>query len=95
MQVNKNGLNPHNYPISPSLFYIQKAAGEDYQPTVKIKKEGEKTSSSITDFEQEIGEEYRQKIKQKLEEIFDIETPFSQCDGSHCQYCDYARICRK
>ena len=94
MQVNHNGLNPHNYPICPSLFYIQKAAGDDYRPAVEIKKEDGKISS-ITDFETEIGDNYRIKIKEKLEELFNVETPFTQCDGSHCQYCDYASICRR
>ena len=94
MQVNHNGLNPHNYPICPSLFYIQKAAGNDYRPAVEIKKE-DGIISSITDFETEIGDNYRLKIKEKLEELFNVETPFTQCDGSHCQYCDYASICRR
>lgn len=94
MQVNSNGLNPQQLCISPSLFYIQKAANDSYRPTVEIKADG-KNTESILDFEQQIGTDYRRLLRNKVEELFSVETPFTPCDGHHCKYCDYRNLCRK
>lgn len=94
MQVNSNGLNPQHLCISPSLFYIQKAAADDYRPTVELST-GDKKTEAINNFEEQIGTDYRQLLREKIEELFSTTTPFTQCDGHHCEFCDYKNLCRK
>ena len=94
MQVNSNGLNPQHLCISPSLFYIQKAAADDYRPTVELST-GDKKPEAINNFEEQIGTDYRQQLREKIEELFSTTTPFTQCDGHHCEFCDYKNLCRK
>lgn len=98
MQVPRcKGLNPRNHPVSPALFYIQKAAGEDYRPAIEIKKEDKPRSpkETIMDFEGQIGEAYRSLVKKHLEDLFNTGKPFCQSNASHCEYCDYNSICRR
>lgn len=91
------GLNPRNHPVSPALFYIQKAAGDDYKPAIEIKEDAATRNNkhAVMDFETQIGMNFRELVKENLENLFDKEKPFCQGDVSHCEYCDYNNICRR
>ena len=96
MQTNACGLNPRMHPLSPSLFYIQKAAGKEYKPEVKIKLEDSSKTTPVTDFEAQVGEEFRSRIRTCLQELFNPDGEFHQCENTgRCEYCDYKNICRK
>lgn len=76
--------------VSPSLIYIHKkssAQREDY--IVKMAKE------PISDVAP-LCKEFKAKLRGKISEIFDKKTPFTPtCNESHCQWCDFKKICNK
>lgn len=73
--------------ITPALFYIQKAASNDYSPTVKIAKE------PVEDFSP-MKSEYLKLLNDLLRQMFSSHTHFTQtCQPSHCTFCDFANIC--
>ena len=73
--------------ITPALFYIQKAASDDYSPTIKIGKE------AVNDFTP-MKSEYLGHLTHLLRQIFSSHTHFTQtCQPSHCTFCDFANIC--
>lgn len=75
--------------ITPALFYIQKAASDDYSPTVKMAKE------PVNDFTP-MKNEYMSRLTQLLRQIFSAETNFTQtCQPAHCAFCEFAHICGK
>lgn len=94
MQVNENNLNPHGLPISPAIFYIQKAASEEYRASISIGIG--KNAEQVSDFENQYGEEYRQWLRTTLEELFNPNIPFTQCESNHpCEWCDFKKICNR
>ncbi len=76
--------------VSPSLLYIhnmENVKREEY--TIDILK------NPVTDIST-IKKEYMEKLTTVIEEIFDVNTPFSPCDDKkRCEYCDYRKICGK
>lgn len=74
-------------PITPALFYIQKAASTEYSPTVRLNKE---TVDDFTPYR----EEYTTMLKHLLEEIFSTHTHFTQTTTTRrCKFCEFAHIC--
>ncbi len=74
-------------PIIPALFYIQKAASENYSPAINMGKE------PITDFSL-YQKEYVEKLYELLKEIFSSHTTFGQTTVTHrCEYCEFAGLC--
>lgn len=78
--------HPHK-PITPALFYIQKAASADYSPTVKLGKQ------PVSDFTPLRGD-FTPMLDKLLTEVFSPTARFTQTTVTrHCQFCEYAHIC--
>ena len=76
-------------PITPALFYIQKAASADYSPTVKMSKQ------TVDDFTP-LRKEYTEELNNLLSKIFSANNRFYQTTVSkRCTFCDFARICNR
>lgn len=74
-------------PITPALFYIQKAASADYSPVVKLNKQ------PVEDFTP-LRSEFKPLLGKLLTEVFSPTTRFTQTTvAKHCEYCKYANIC--
>ncbi len=74
-------------PVSPALFYIQKAAGEEYTPSVSF-------DGKVVDDFKPLKREFDEMLQGLLDEMFSPTTVFRQtCVKEHCRYCDFARLC--
>ena len=81
-------------PVTPALYYIQKAAGKDYTPQIELGSKNQKVV--ITDFEKQCGDEYRSLLKTLLEEVYNADVPFTQAEDTHaCEWCDFKKICNR
>jgi len=79
--------NDRRLPVSPALLFIQHSMGENYDPVLKLGKE------KINDVE-EYYEEFKERLKNVLREIFDPKTDFSPTpDTKRCNACPYNRLC--
>ena len=76
------------HPVVPALFFVGKAADDkQYDPTLKIGK------VPIEDFS-EYAEEFMERLKDVLSELFNPEIPFTQtCQNDNCKYCPYNMLC--
>ena len=75
-------------PISPALIFIQHTSGDNYDPTLCFGKE------PISDIRQ-YKDEFKQRLQQLLEEIFDPSQTFPPTDDlDRCKNCPYKKICR-
>lgn len=82
-----DNLNPLGLPVRPALFFIQRAANEDYDPTLTIAKN---PITNITDYE----EEFTHEMKTLLEELFNPENAFIPEGSEHiCTNCPYKKLC--
>lgn len=77
--------------VIPALLYIHQAAEESYSPLIKFGS----NKDEVDDFNL-YEDDFRQKLQQLLEEIFDLQTPFKQTTISdNCTYCDFKRLCKR
>ena len=75
----------------PSLYYIRYLGKEDYSPLLN----DESCGRAVTSYD-DYREEFEEKLAQTLRELFDPEVPFTATkDERVCEWCDFARICRK
>ncbi|MBR5803278.1 MAG: PD-(D/E)XK nuclease family protein [Bacteroidaceae bacterium] len=78
-----------DFTITPALFYIQKAASEEYSPTVRFAKNPVENFSLLKN-------EYMSHLTQLLRQMFSSHTNFTQtCQSSHCNFCEFAKMCGK
>lgn len=100
--------NQETHSISPALFYIQKAAHEDYTPVVRIKQKGNKEKVEVV-FEGKsnkghdtlkneenmtLHKAYTQQLTELLEKVFSPTTEFSQTEvKKRCSFCEFLGIC--
>jgi CRISPR/Cas system-associated exonuclease Cas4 (RecB family) len=78
-------------PVQASLFNIRDLFRADFSPLIQIKNGNSKTA--IYDIRIYL-DEFRDELRQLLEEIFDRDIRFSQTeDTKKCSYCPYAGIC--
>lgn len=76
-------------PVSPALLFIQHAAADDYDPTLKFGKE------PILDVADHAAR-FNELLEQKVTEIFSADTPFLPTDDLKvCRTCPYAQFCRR
>jgi ATP-dependent helicase/DNAse subunit B len=69
--------------ISSALIYPLQLRDEDYSPVV------------IDDFN-EIKDNFEAEFLKKLNELFNPNTPFTQCEHeANCKYCDYKNLCSR
>ena len=78
-----------NLPVSPNLFFVNKAYDDDYVSTVVYNK------IPVTDFEH-ISMDFEASLQKLLAELFNPCIPFRQTEFPKlCEYCDYKELCRK
>ena len=78
-------------PVSPLLFYVQKAASPEYSPVVQL---GTKENSLLIDDFNPLKAEFDRRLSELLQEIFNPEVPFTQTPvQKHCEYCSFAVLC--
>lgn len=86
--IKNKKYNPNGLPVSPSLLFIQYAAAEDYDPTLRIGKE------KIINIEK-YREEFLDGIKTILTDIFSEEMDFLPTNSmDNCVNCPYNHMCR-
>ena len=87
MMLNKS----HGVESMPTLYFASKMLGEDYSPNIVDKSSGE-----VVERYTAIAEDFERELSNVLEELFDYDKPFVQCeDVDMCKYCDYKSICRR
>ncbi len=74
--------------IQPAIYSLRKFFEENFSPEIKLGK-------NPLSFE-EVEEEFTEKLKQLVEEIFSAETIYSQTPHeNYCTYCPYNKICQR
>lgn len=74
-------------PISPALFFVHRAAGEDYSPAIRF------DGKELTDFSP-LAEEFRERLAHLVGEILDPERPFTPTSiASNCEKCPFSTLC--
>jgi CRISPR/Cas system-associated exonuclease Cas4 (RecB family) len=80
--------------IAPSLLYIHHAASPDYSPVIEMGERGQK--APVDDFAALYEQEFRERLRVLLEEIFLPDVPFVQTEQEEkCAYCDFKALCGK
>lgn len=80
--------------IEPTLYYVQHLHKPDFSPHLV---DNSKKPTSEVDY-LSYAEEFENKLRSKLNELFNPAIPFTQCaadDAGCCQYCDYKSICKR
>ncbi|MDR0428385.1 MAG: PD-(D/E)XK nuclease family protein [Dysgonamonadaceae bacterium] len=78
-----------DWPVVPSLLYMQQASKEDYSPVISYNK------NPIDDFKA-LNVEFKSLLLSKLDEIFYSDTPFQQTTvTSTCEYCNFRDMCNR
>ena len=77
--------------VVPSLYYARDMNQADYSPRLTIDGQEVTYSAFATEFEE--------LLRQKLDELFDLNTPFKCCPEQEsdkiCAYCDFKTICKR
>ncbi len=77
--------------VEPQLFYVRQMSGNDYSPQIKDKGKGR---SGVP--YSEYAEEFETLLRSTFEEMYNLDTPFVQCeDEKSCEYCDFKAICKR
>lgn len=80
--------------VAPALLFIHRAATENYSPVIELK-DGRKSKETVNDFEK-YEPEFREELKNLLEEVFNPEHPFNQTiTEEKCEYCDFKALCKR
>ena len=75
----------------PALYYVRKMGDAEYSPLIT-----DKSRKSSGDQYSSYAEEFEGYISHILSEMYDPETPFTQCeDIKQCEMCDFASICSR
>ncbi|MBO5687228.1 MAG: PD-(D/E)XK nuclease family protein [Alistipes sp.] len=77
--------------VVPSLYYARDMNQPSYSPRLIIDRQEVTYSAFAVEFEK--------LLRQKLDELFDLHTPFKCCpeqeSGKICAYCDFKTICKR
>ena len=77
--------------VEPALYYVRNMHRDDYSPLLRY---SPKDSDGIR--YAACAEEFETAVRNTLAEMFDMSTPFRQCeDGYACRHCNYKRICNR
>lgn len=80
--------------VAPSLLYIHRAASEAYSPVIEMG-DARRPKIAVDDFSL-YQEEFREKLSELLEEIFNPDNAFTQTEiAKTCEYCDFKAICKR
>ncbi len=93
--------------VQPSLYYVKNLSKDGYSPlfsetggdgnssgsdTGKGKKAKVRTVEQYGDY----SEEFEDRLREVMSEMFDPSVPFTQCEASlPCQWCDFSTICQR
>lgn len=77
--------------VTPSLYYVRYLGREEYSPLLNDKAMGRE----VTTYD-DYREEFERALATTLCELFNPEVPFTTTDDKKvCEWCDYAKICRR
>lgn len=85
--------NDSNRNVTPALYAVKEMRKEDFTPYLINTKEG----GEVIDYAK-YGQAFEQGLVAMLDEIFDWETPFVQCEyieRGPCKYCDFRILCKR
>lgn len=75
-------------PIQPIIYKMATVATEGFNP---IRHGG----APLTDY-REVNDEFMDRLRRKLNELFDLDTPFVQAPtGDNCKFCTFRDLCRR
>lgn len=75
-------------PIAPALFFVHRAAAEDYSSAIKF------GGKALTDF-RPLAEDFRERLANLVDEILDPTTSFTATPiANTCKTCAFATLCK-
>lgn len=80
--------------VAPALLYIHRASSETYSPVIEMgePRQPKQPVNNFAFFE----DEFRERLKALLEEIYNPEEPFTQTeDKKKCGMCDFCALCKR
>lgn len=81
-------------PIQPAIYYLRTLFQRSFNPVVEQKK-GRGKADKVNSF-QEFVADFEDKLRQCLDEIFNLDIPFTQTEtGKACAYCSFRGLCGK
>ncbi len=93
-----------NRNVYPALYYARTIGNEEFSERIKDlgakDPTGKRASKEAADIDYaSYAAEFEEQLSQKLNELFDFETPFKRCDKQEaetiCKYCDFKTICKR
>lgn len=80
--------------IQPAIYYLRTLFQRSFNPVVEQKK-GRGKADKVNSF-QEFVADFEDKLRQCLDEIFNLDIPFTQTEtGKACAYCSFRGLCGK
>ena len=80
-------VNPLCLPVSPGIYLVQHAGGDDYDPTLTLNRKNVDDIAGHRDL-------FDDKLRELLTEIFDPDTDFRPTGNiKTCLSCPYSRLC--
>lgn len=74
--------------ISPALLFVRSMFNADYAPSIQL------NNNTVTDFGAEVYEEFDERMRTLLDEIFNSDVPYTQVENEDaCKFCDFCAIC--
>lgn len=81
-------------PIQPTIYYLRTLFQRSFDPVVEQKK-GRGKADKVNSF-QDFASDFEDKLRQCLDEIFNLDIPFTQTEtGKACAYCSFRGLCGK
>lgn len=81
-------------PIQPTIYYLRTLFKRSFDPVVEQKK-GRGKADKVNSF-QDFASDFEDKLRQCLDEIFNLDIPFTQTEtGKACAYCSFRGLCGK
>lgn len=80
--------------IQPAIYYLRTLFQRSFNPVVEQKK-GRGKADKVNSF-QDFAADFEDKLRQCLDEIFNLDIPFTQTEtGKACAYCSFRGLCGK
>lgn len=80
--------------IQPAIYYLRTLFQRSFNPVVEQKK-GRGKADKVNSF-QDFASDFEDKLRQCLDEIFNLDIPFTQMEtGKACAYCSFRGLCGK
>ena len=86
-------LDTAEWPIAPALFFVHRAAGEDYSPYISLGVRN--TAKKVMNFA-DIATDFRAQLTQLIAQILNPDIPFTATPfEDHCKHCPFKVLCHK